>query len=165
MHDIAAYENSSDQTDDITVLSCFYSGQSIVASVSVSIENELANIAQVTESFDTFCEEQNISTAVNQKVDLAIDDLVNNIISYGYHDTHVHTIDIAFKRMENELIIVIEDDAIPFNPFDAEADSTHLSIDERDIVGLGIHLVKSLMQSCQYQRKANKNVVALTIQL
>ena len=68
--------------------------------------------------------------------------------------------------MENELIIVIEDDAVPFNPFDGEVDSTHhLSIDEREIGGLGIHLVKNLMQSCQYQRKANKNVVALTIQL
>ena len=165
MNDISAYENSTDQTDDITVLSCFYSGQSVLASLTVSIENSLENIAEITDSFDKFCEEHNISATVNQKVDLAIDDLVNNIISYGYHDKDVHTIDIAFKRMENELIILIEDDAKPFNPFDAEVDSTHLSIDERDIGGLGIHLVKSLMQSCQYQRKANKNVVALTIQL
>jgi anti-sigma regulatory factor (Ser/Thr protein kinase) len=60
---------------------------------------------------------------------------------------------------------VIEDDAVPFNPFDAETDDSHLSIEERDIGGLGIHLVKSLMHSCQYQRKANKNVIALTIQL
>ena len=165
MQDISDYENSADQTDDITVLSCFYSGQSVMASLSVSIENTLENITLVTESFDTFCEENTISSTVNQKVDLAIDDLVNNIISYGYKDDKVHTIDIAFKRMENELIIVIEDGAVPFNPFDAETDDIHLSIDERDIGGLGIHLVKSLMHSCQYQRKANKNVVALTIEL
>ena len=165
MQDISDYENSADQTDDITVLSCFYSGQSILASLTVSIENVLENIADVTDSFDRFCEENNISSTANQKVDLAIDDLINNIISYGYKDDKVHTIDIAFKRMENELIIVIEDDAVPFNPFDAETDDSHLSIDERDIGGLGIHLVKNLMHSCQYQRKANKNVVALTIQL
>jgi anti-sigma regulatory factor (Ser/Thr protein kinase) len=67
--------------------------------------------------------------------------------------------------MEKELIIVIEDDAVPFNPFDAETDDSHLSIEERDIGGLGIHLVKNLMHCCQYQRKANKNVVVLTIQL
>ena len=136
-----------------------------MANLNISIENELENITHVTDSFDRFCEEHNISTAVNQKVDLAIDDLVNNIISYGYNDDKVHTIDIAFKRMEHELIIVIEDDAVPFNPFDAEPGDIHLSIDERDIGGLGIHLVKSLMHSCQYQRKANKNVVALTIEL
>ncbi len=165
MQDISDYENSADQTDDITVLSCFYSGQSVLASLTVSIENMLENIALVTDSFDTFCEDNNISSTANQKVDLAIDDLINNIISYGYKDDNVHTIDIAFKRMENELIIVIEDDAVPFNPFDAETDDSHLSIEERGIGGLGIHLVKNLMHSCQYQRKANKNVVALTIQL
>jgi sigma-B regulation protein RsbU (phosphoserine phosphatase) len=165
MEDIAAYEDSTDQTDDITVLSCFYSGQSVLANLTVSIENKLENIADVTEHFDKFSEEQNISMAVNQKVDLAIDDLVNNIISYGYSDEKVHTIDITFKRMESELIIIIEDDAAPFNPFDTEKNDTHLAIDDREIGGLGIHLVKNLMNSCQYQRKANKNVVALTIQL
>jgi len=165
MEDIAAYENSKDQTDDITVLSCFYSGQSVLAKLTVSIENRLENIAEITERFDTFSEEQKINMAVNQKVDLAIDDLVNNIISYGYRDEDLHTIDVTFKRMESELIIIIEDDAVPFNPFDTEKNDTHLAIDDREIGGLGIHLVKNLMHSCQYQRKANKNVVTLTIQL
>ena len=52
-----------------------------------------------------------------------------------------------------------------FNPFDMEQNDIHLSIEEREIGGLGIHLVKSLMQTCQYQRKANKNIVVLTIPL
>ena len=165
MQDISDYENSADQTDDITVLSCFYSGQSILASLNISIENRLENIALVNESFDTFCEEHHVSAVANQKVNLALDDLINNIISYGYKDNNDHTIELAFKCLEHELIIVIEDDAMPFNPFDGDGADTELSLDDRDIGGLGIHLVKNLMHSCEYQRKANKNVVALTIQL
>ncbi len=165
MQDISAYENHTEQSDDITILSCFYSGQSIVASLTLSIENKLENITFVNESFDTFCEENQIGPAANQKVNLALDDLINNIVSYGYHDDRIHTIEITFKRLAHELIIVIEDDAVPFNPFDGENDNTHLSLDDREIGGLGIHLVKSLMHSCQYQRKANKNIVVLTIQL
>jgi len=165
MNDISTYENSADQTDDITVLSCFYSGQSVLASLSISIENQLDNIRLISEGFDTFCEENKIGNAPNQKVNLALDDLVNNIISYGYTDHNIHTIELEFKYLEHELIIIIEDDAMPFNPFDGATDNTHLSIDEREIGGLGIHLVKNLMHSCQYQRKANKNVVVLTIQL
>jgi sigma-B regulation protein RsbU (phosphoserine phosphatase) len=165
MKDIYTYENSSDQTDDITVLSCFYSGQSVLESLNISIENQLDNIRLISESFDTFCEENQISSSVNQKVNLSVDDLVNNIISYGYKDNKVHTIELEFKCLKHELIIIIEDDAIPFNPFDGCTDNTHLSIEEREIGGLGIHLVKNLMDSCQYQRKANKNVVVLTIQL
>ncbi|PHS37848.1 MAG: serine/threonine protein phosphatase [Sulfurovum sp.] len=165
MKDISTYENSASQTDDITVLSCFYSGQSVLASLTISIENQLDNIRLITEGFDTFCEENKISDTPNQKVNLALDDLINNIISYGYKDNKVHTINVAFKRLEDELIIIIEDDAMPFNPFDGGTDNTHLSIDEREIGGLGIHLVKNLMHSCQYQRKANKNIVVLTIPL
>ena len=165
MNDISEYENSMDQTDDITILSCFYSGQTVLASLNITIENRLENIGVAVEGFDAFCEENRIDMGPNQKVNLALDDLINNIISYGYKDTDVHMIDIAFKRLENELIIIIEDDAMPFNPFEGEKDDTDLSIEEREIGGLGIHLVKNLMDSCQYQRKANKNMVVLTIQL
>jgi len=165
MNDISTYENSASQTDDITVLSCFYSGQSILASLNISIENRLENIGLAVEGFDAFCEENRIDNGPNQKVNLALDDLINNIISYGYKDNDVHMIDISFKRLENELIIIIEDDAMPFNPFEGEKNNIDLSIEEREIGGLGIHLVKNLMDSCQYQRKANKNMVVLTIQL
>jgi sigma-B regulation protein RsbU (phosphoserine phosphatase) len=165
MQDIATYENSANQTDDITLLSCFYSGHSILASLDISIENRLENISLLTEKFDVFCEENEIENGVNQKVNLSLDDLVNNIISYGYKDKEVHSIEVAFKCLEQELIVVIEDDAIPFNPFDGDGADTDLSIDEREIGGLGIHLVKKLMNTCKYQRKANKNVVVLTIAL
>lgn len=165
MRDISTYENGTDQTDDITVLSCVYSGQSVLSSLNISIENKLENIGLISEAFDAFCKENKISDSPNHKVNLALDDLVNNIISYGYTDHNMHTIDIEIKYLKHELIIIIEDDAMPFNPFDGDTDNTHLSIDEREIGGLGIHLVKNLMHSYQYQRKANKNVVVLTIQL
>ncbi len=165
MQDIAAYENNTEQSDDITILSCFYSGQTVLASLDITIENRLENIAKVIERFDAFCEENQINMAVNQKVDLSLDDLINNIISYGYSDEKVHEIEVTFKRVASELIIIIEDDAVPFNPFEGETDFRSLSMDERDIGGLGIHLVKSLMDSASYQRKANKNIVVLTIQV
>jgi len=165
MKDIATYENNTEQSDDITILSCFYSGQSVLASLDISIENRLENIAKVIEGFDTFCEEHQIDMVVNQKVDLSLDDLINNIISYGYSDDEIHNIKITFKCLASELIIIIEDDAIPFNPFEGETDFRFLSMDERDIGGLGIHLVQNLMDSCDYQRKANKNVVVLTIKI
>ncbi len=62
-------------------------------------------------------------------------------------------------------MIVIEDDAMPFNPFEGDSADISLSIEEREIGGLGIHLIKKLMSSYDYQRKANKNVVVLTIEL
>ncbi len=161
--DIYLYENGSAQTDDITMLSCYYSGQNIIASTEISVVNIFENIEKIVEHFDDFCTANSIPMPVNQKINLSLDDLVNNIISYGYRDDLEHVIDIQFKLFENRLMVLVEDDGVPFNPFDSDGADITLSIDDRDIGGLGIHLIKKLMSSCNYQRKANKNVVVLTM--
>ncbi len=163
--DVALYEDGNAQTDDITVLSCYYRGQKIVASTNISIANTLGNIEKVIEHFDAFCAVNNIAMPVNQKINLSLDDLINNIISYGYSDELEHMIDIQFKLFENSLMVVVEDDGVPFNPFDGDGVDVSLSIEERAIGGLGIHLIKKLMNSSDYQRQANKNAVVLTIDL
>ena len=55
----------------------------------------------------------------------------------------------------------IEDDGIPFNPFTQESPDTSLSLEDREIGGLGIHIVKSLMDSYEYIRIDNRNVLKL----
>ena len=162
MQDIYTYEDGNAQTDDITMLSCFYSGQNIVLSSEISISNKLEEITTISEYFDAFCETNDLPMACSQKVNLSLDDLLNNIISYGYKDDLEHTIDVEFKLFDNKLIVIVEDDAIPFNPFSGDGVNTSLSISEREIGGLGIELIKKLMSSCNYHRKANKNVVTLT---
>ncbi len=165
MQDIYIYEDGNDQTDDITMLSCHYSGQNKVISSQLSISNNLDEIATVTEHFDAFCETNDLPMAINQKINLSLDDLINNIVSYGYTDDLEHSIEIEFKLFDNKLMVIVEDDAIPFNPFGGDGVDTSLSIDEREIGGLGIHLIQKLMNSWDYQRKANKNVVALVMDL
>ncbi len=55
----------------------------------------------------------------------------------------------------------ITDDGIPFNPFGVETPDTKLSLEEREIGGLGIHLVRKVMDKVSYQRRIDKNVVTL----
>ena len=60
------------------------------------------------------------------------------------------------------MIIIISDDAIPFNPFrDDPPDTTKLSIEDRSIGGLGIHIVKNLMDEYEYKRNVNNNIITL----
>ncbi len=165
MKDIYTYEDGNPQTDDITILSCCYYGDSILASTKISITNELQNITKVVEHFDKFCESYEVDMATNQKVNLSLDDLINNIISYGYQDDFEHTIELAFKLFKDKLTVVVKDDAMPFNPFNGDGVDVSVSIDDREIGGLGIHLIKKLMSEYSYHRKANKNVVTLTINI
>ncbi len=165
LKDIELYEDGNPQTDDITLLSCFYKGTTVIDTANIKIENSLENLTQVAEFFDNFCEKNSIDMGVNQKINLSLDDLLNNIISYGYRDSELHQISLEFTLLEKEIIVVVQDDAVAFNPFNGDGVDTSLSIDDRDIGGLGIHLIKQLMSSYKYVRKSNENLVTLTMNL
>jgi anti-sigma regulatory factor (Ser/Thr protein kinase) len=63
--------------------------------------------------------------------------------------------------INDSVVIVITDDGLPFNPFTREDPDTDLSIEERGIGGLGIHLVKNVMDEVYYKRHVDKNVITL----
>jgi anti-sigma regulatory factor (Ser/Thr protein kinase) len=65
----------------------------------------------------------------------------------------------------SRLVLMIEDDGIPFNPFQVEEPDVELTVEERGIGGLGIHLVRETMDEYHYQRRANKNIVILVKEL
>ena len=92
---------------------------------------------------------------------MVFDELLANVISYAYSDEEAHNIDISISFDNGQLAINITDDGVPFNPFTREDPDTSLSLEDRDIGGLGIHLVKNAMDETLYQRRNNKNTVTL----
>ncbi len=88
--------------------------------------------------------------------------LDNNVISYGFNDEQRHFIDISLELTANSLTVSITDDGVPFNPLAEAAPDTTLSIEDRQIGGLGIHIVINMVDDISYQRTADKNVLTLT---
>jgi len=162
--EVKKYEGEADQADDITVLAFKYIGNYEEESsmiFDITIKNGLPGIEHVKERFDSFADENKIETSIRRKMYLVFDEFLNNIISYAYNDKKEHDIDINVKLVNSQLMVTITDDGIPFNPLSAKTPDTDLSIDEREIGGLGIHLVRKLMDKVSYQRKDNKNIVNL----
>ena len=83
------------------------------------------------------------------------------IFSYAYADEDEHDIEVDVELSGNRLVVTIRDDGVPFNPFGLATPDTSASIEQRKIGGLGIHLVRSVMDEYLYQRQINKNVVTL----
>jgi anti-sigma regulatory factor (Ser/Thr protein kinase) len=129
---------------------------------TVRIENDLSDIAKVDEMLDEFAEQFGIPPAIAATFHVIFDDLLNNVISYGFNDGQRHFIDISLESTANSLIVSIADDGMPFNPLDETAPDTTLSIEDRQIGGLGIHLAIKLVDDVRYQRTADKNVLTLT---
>jgi sigma-B regulation protein RsbU (phosphoserine phosphatase) len=156
------FEGKADQADDITVLAFKYLGKPLrekSAIFNITIKNGLPAIVQVNERFNSFADEHGIPKTVSRKMNMVFDELLNNIISYAYQDNKDHDIDVSVELTGNWLGVTISDDGMPFDPFTVHTPDTDLSLEERDIGGLGIHLVKNLMDKFSYKRENNKNIL------
>jgi PAS domain S-box-containing protein len=161
---VKLYEEGTEQFDDITILALQYmqDPDSVVSdSISFTIINKIEEINTATEQFEKFCEKNGISFSVTQKINVVFDELLINIIMYGHKDELDHEIEIDVELKGNRLVVIITDDGIPFNPFSQSSPDTKLSFEERKIGGLGIHIVKNLMDEYTYKRNVNKNIITL----
>jgi sigma-B regulation protein RsbU (phosphoserine phosphatase) len=158
------FAGEAEQFDDITAMAIEYlHNPNTISSVmsSIKIINDLKQITTAIEWFEAFALENEMSFAIIQKINIALDEILNNIISYGYNDNDEHGIEIEIEIRSERLIIIISDDGIPFNPFKKDPPDTMLTVEERMIGGLGIHLVKKLMDEYEYKRQTNKNIITL----
>jgi sigma-B regulation protein RsbU (phosphoserine phosphatase) len=160
---VESFENGADQFDDITLLAVKYLSGKIEPDrqETFEIENKLSEIADAIDFFSDFGTKNSLSDEVIQKCNIVLDELLNNTISYGFRDGKKHHITLMFELREERLLITIEDDGVPFNPLSKKPPDTDLPIGEREIGGLGIHLAKNLMDTFNYERKKDKNIITL----
>lgn len=161
---VISFQGETEQADDITILAVQYTamfGKSEMKQVTVTINNRLEDLGIVEEQFHDFAVENDVPDTVRQKVSVVLDEMLNNLVTYAYVDDEEHEIDIEIELSGKRLVVTIMDEGVPFNPFGVETPDISTSVDERELGGLGIHLVRSVMDEYQYQRQINKNVVTL----
>lgn len=129
--------------------------------LEATIKNHLLEIDAFNQAYWGFARRFGVGQAVNQTMILAFDELLSNIINYAYHDDDEHQIEIRIDLTNETVIATITDDGIPFNPLQRQEPDTTLSLKERKIGGLGIHLVRQIIDEVNYERRDNKNVVTL----
>ncbi len=95
------------------------------------------------------------------EINLGLDELFTNIISYGFEDGIEHQIKFSLAKDKETLVVQVEDDGIPFNPLEAAGLEVSQDLDSINIGGLGIHLVKKMMDEIDYQRVEGRNRLIL----
>jgi sigma-B regulation protein RsbU (phosphoserine phosphatase) len=132
-----------------------------IAVLDMTLKNQLTEIDRFKESFNIFSEENGFPTPIRRELNIVFDDLLTNIVSYAYQDDEEHEIEVRVEADGERIVVSISDDGIPFNPLDADTPDTSLSLEERKLGGLGIHLVRKLMDKVSYQRRITKNRLTL----
>lgn len=128
----------------------------------IILKNKLSEIRRISEIIEKFCENNNLPMRILFDINLSLDELLTNIIHYGFGDEKEHTIIVKLSLSENILEITIEDDGKAFNPLNAKPPNLDQSIEDKPIGGLGIYLVKNLMTEINYKRLKSKNILVLT---
>lgn len=93
-------------------------------------------------------------------ITVSLEEMFVNVAHYAYPDSEGDVkVGLGFKN--DDVIITLTDEGIPFDPLAKEDPDVHASAQERNIGGLGIYMVKKSMDYCSYQRKGNKNIFVM----
>ena len=131
--------------------------------LDVTIVNDLAELQRLAELVENFVARHGLPERMAFNLNLCLDELITNIVSYGYDDGASHEIQVRFRIDNGALVTTIVDDAKAYDPF-VEAPEPDLAagVDERRIGGLGVFLVKEFNDVCEYRRDGDKNVVMMS---
>jgi anti-sigma regulatory factor (Ser/Thr protein kinase) len=127
----------------------------------MTIGADPGELAGVHAAFAAFADAHRLPTSVRRSMQVVLDELLNNIIAYGFAGRERGEVAIDVELRQDRLSVTLTDDGRPFNPFDMAAPDTALPLEERRIGGLGIHLVRQLTDEVSYHRRTDRNVVVL----
>ena len=128
----------------------------------LSVSNQLSELGNIHSTLEKLINDWDIPLQFGMPLNLAIEEAFTNVVNYAYHDHEQRLIDIEFVRTENQIEIIITDNGFPYDPTQNADPRTDLPLEERPIGGLGIFLIKKLMDDVQYQRHSDKNILKLT---
>lgn len=132
--------------------------------VEMSITRDPGAVGRVNTAFADFAEAHGVPAAVRRSMSVALDELLTNTIWYGLPDVGSE-VTVEVELHPDRLTVTVIDNGRPFDPFDRSAPDTTLALEERPIGGLGIHLVRQLVEDVSYQRRSDRNVVVMTKRL
>jgi len=157
------FVGDAEQSDDLTMLALQYNHMQadIKFQRSLTLPNDVQAVPKLAEFVDIVCETVGFDMGTAMKMNLAIEEAVVNVMNYAYPAGVKGTVNIDAKASAEWVKFIISDSGAPFDPTaKAEVDTT-LSAEERGIGGLGIHLIRQIMDSINYEREDGRNVLTL----
>jgi len=164
VRDVDGFVDGEEQSDDITVFCLRYVAWDVRdarGTIELRLVNELGEINRCLIALEEICDRFGIPPEIRNNFSVVLDDLLNNVISYAYDDDNEHIIDVVLSTDGQRFIVSVTDEGVEFDPFARTEPDIHSDLKEREIGGLGIHLIRSLMDDYSYRRVGDKNVTTL----
>lgn len=125
--------------------------------IRIVLRNDLSEIAKLHQELESFGQKCSLSSKTLFELNLILEEVLANVISYAYGDNQLHEIVVRADLRDSELVIEVEDDGRPFNPLQIPLPDLDRPLEQRNVGGLGLHLVRELTSSIEYTRREEKN--------
>ena len=129
--------------------------------ISIRIGNSIGEVASALDESMVWLGQFEVSAKAQSFVRLAIEELATNWIKYGCLETREHLMTFDLRHTADRLILKVTDDGAPFNPLDAPIPPTDQPLEERDLGGLGILLLRKMADHMSYEHRDGMNILRL----
>ncbi|MGE0495427.1 MAG: SpoIIE family protein phosphatase [Vulcanimicrobiota bacterium] len=163
LEEVRNFSQGAAQSDDITMLVVSYygtkgGGGGKSNELSVTLRSDLEELTRLAEAIEAFGEYNSMPSKLLYQLNLALEELVSNVINY--QSCRLIQVDVSFEG--GNLRVRLQDDGEEFNPFEeAPVPDLDLDLEEREIGGLGVHLVKTMFAEHDYRRRGGRNFITL----
>ena len=160
---VNAFVGEAEPSDDLTLLAIRYTPKEETWTLSraITLDNDVAQVTELNQFVQAVTEELQLDKALSRRIKLAVEEVVVNIMNYAYVADAKGQVNVAAMANEERLRFILTDSGRPFDPTAVSRADTTLTVEDRPIGGLGILLVRNLMDSINYERIDGQNILRI----
>lgn len=155
---VHVFVNQAEQSDDLTLLAVRYNP---ITESTLTLTNDINELNRLEPFLEKFFDQNSLDQALLSSVDLALEEALANVIMYAYPEGEKGEVTLSTHVEDYAIYMKISDMGIPFNPLEQKEADLNVSLEERKIGGLGIHLIKEIMDELAYVYEDGRNVLKM----
>ena len=155
---VSVFADGTEQSDDLTMLFLRHGiaqEPGVAPSRRLIMKNEMSEVGRLRTFFFSVCREHGIDDETAKILNLALEEWVANVINYAYPKGMRGHVEVTADVTDDVLTLVIKDHGAVFDPTQHAEVDIDADLDERAIGGLGIHLIRTIMDTVDYERTAD----------
>jgi sigma-B regulation protein RsbU (phosphoserine phosphatase) len=166
-NDVHGHVLDAEQSDDLAMVAIVYKGTPATSCYTqkLILLNEVSQIPVLQSFVQNLGEDLQLNASQIMNLNLALEEAVSNIIFYAYPNEQGKTIQLSVVQQDLLLLFTVTDQGLPFDPTQSKDPQLNLTAEQRPLGGLGIYLIKQIMDEVGYSRNGENNVLTMKMNL